>query len=149
MDIYKGCFVKWTGKDEQGSFSYEGKVVSVGKLIQFEDERGGVYAIPKDDGKWKRIKSIKDWEEKKQQWIDKQQDVIARMEQKAAKVEQKDKRVVVPRTGKVTKKQRGKEIYQQMAGRANQAIIEKLMEELGMTLAGARTYVSNYRSGRW
>jgi hypothetical protein len=52
---------------------------------------------------------------------------------------------------KGVKQAMGKQIYEQMTadGKSNKEIVQALVEQLDMTLAGARTYAHNFKTGKW
>lgn len=54
-----------------------------------------------------------------------------------------------PRKG--AKQALGKQIYEQMVaeGKTNQQIVQAFVEQLDMTIAGARTYAHNFKTGKW
>jgi hypothetical protein len=58
----KNTFVKWTDKDEQGTFSYVGQVVKhTDGMVVFVDTKGSEMGVPEDEGTFKPARKPKNW----------------------------------------------------------------------------------------
>lgn len=132
--VSKGKFVRYSDKDEQGSFSYVGKVVSLKKeMVSMSIPDVGVLTVPYEAEKFSVAKKPRKWDEPK---------AVVK-----PKVEVKTKTVKT-----ATKVQKGSakldavvEIVKQSDGLTNKQLVAQVMEEVGMTIAGARTYIYNAR----
>lgn len=133
MMFQKNSFIRWTGKDDDGKFSYTGQIKMMhGDTVIFEDADGVAYGIHKDDGVFESISKPKNWNRPKSVML------------KPIEVE-KPKKSIKKTDGGPTKLDQVVALL-----RANPALIndrkkaiEKIVEEIGMTPAGASTYYSN------
>lgn len=133
----KGQFIKWTGKDEDGKYSYSGEFQKmIGDTVIFTDANGIDYGIPKDDGTFEKIAKPKGW--KKQPLK-----ITVREAPKAApKKESKKPRA---QAGAPTRLDQVVALLQANPALINdrKAAIKKIVADVGMSEAGASTYFSN------
>jgi hypothetical protein len=62
MMFAKDSFIRWTGNDSDGEFSYTGQVKMVhDETVIFEDSDGVMYGVHKDDGEFESISKPKNW----------------------------------------------------------------------------------------
>ena len=134
MQFEKGTFLRWQSEDDRGSFDVTGQVAShKNGMVAFNLEVGGQYNIPEDDGTFTVISKPRNWN---------REDIS---EEKPAKT----KRAPVKRAPRVkggpTKADQVKALLEAkpelIGNRA--AAIAAIMEEVGMTKAGASTYYQN------
>lgn len=119
-------FIKWNGTDESGSFEYVGQVkLFHGDTVVFEDAAGIMYGVPKTDGTFLVIKKPKNWNRPK-----------------SVMTPAKGKRVT---SAAVTKKEQALVLVRDTYGKGHgKAIaIQRIMDVLGMSKAGATTYFYN------
>lgn len=58
----KGQFIRWTSKDNEGTFSHVGQVIShKNGVIVFADANGGKMGVPDTDGKFEVAKKPRTW----------------------------------------------------------------------------------------
>jgi hypothetical protein len=131
MMFERDTFIKWTGKDESGKFSYTGQVKMMhGDTVIFEDADGAMYGVHKNDGVFESIVKPKNWNRPKS--------VMAKP------IEVKPKKIKKT-SGSPTKLD---QVIALLKANKNlidnrKAAIEKIVAEVGMTPAGASTYFSN------
>jgi hypothetical protein len=128
----KNKFIKWTGKDDQGKFSYTGQIKSVtDDVVVFEDSRGSEYGIPKDEGQWAPISKPKGWK--------KVPAPVAKPAPKAPKATRKSS------SGGPTKKEQALILVRDIYGKGHgkDMAIQRIQDVLGMSKAGATTYFYN------
>lgn len=119
-------FIKWTGKDESGTYTHVGQIkLFHGDTIVFETESDGMMGIHKTDGTFTKINKPKDWNKPK-----------------SVMTPLKGKRVT---SGAVTKKEQALVLVRDTYGKGHgKAIaIQRLQDVLGMSKAGATTYFYN------
>jgi len=130
----KNEFVKWTATDEEGQFSHKGKVTRLTKTeVDITTQNDGVITVGLTDGSFTKIKKIKNFSAPSKN--------IGRTAMQNAVVKAKRK------TGGPSKKDRAIELYRNMTSAlgvtpARQYAIGRFVDELGMTVAGASTYVA-------
>lgn len=124
----RDSFVKWTGKDESGSYSYTGQVKMMhGDTVIFEDNEGLVYGVHKDDGMFQEVKKPKGWNRPKS--------VMGTPF--TPKKEKKRKKADGP-----TKKEQALILVRDTWGKGHgkDVAIQRIIDVLGMSKAGATTY---------
>ena len=137
MTYQRGTFLNWKSGDENGSFEVDGQVVShKDGMIAFNLWVGGQYNIPEDDGTFTVISKPRNWTGP---------DLL---EKEPTKTSHKPTKRRTPRTkGGPTKADQVKQLLEErpelLDSRA--AAIQVIMDEIGMTKAGASTYFQNVR----
>ena len=134
MQYERGTFLRWQSEDDKGSFDVVGQVAShKNGMVAFNLEQGGQYNIPEDDGTFTVISKPRNWA---------QPDI-------STEIPTKTKRAPVKRAPRVkggpTKADQVKDLLQarpELVGK-RAAAIEAIMQEVGMSKAGASTYYQN------
>lgn len=127
----KGTFIKWTSKDDEGTFSHVGQVIShKAGMIVFQDKMGGEMGVPEDEGTFTKARKPKTWTAKR-----------PAPAAKAAPAPKRKRRS----SGKATKKEQAMTLYRDLVekGHGKDVFIQRLQDVLGMTPAGATTYYYN------
>ena len=127
-NISNGSLVKWSSTDENGYFSHYGEVVE--KNDNFITMKGdfGVFKIPTTDGEFEVVDSIpKSTKSQQQLGVKKVKTVLVKTSKK------KDN----------TKSEKALELYKQNSSMTRKELICLFVQELGMSMAGASTYVYN------
>ena len=125
----KNTFIKWSDKDEQGTFSHVGQVVKhEDGMVIFTDKHGGECGVPEDEGKFKQVRKPKSWKAPAK-------NIGRTAVNKAVK---KAKRVA----GAPTKYEQVVAVFKSAQPRSRKEAIALVVEEVQMTPAGASTYVA-------
>lgn len=129
-----GNTVRWTAKDDQGTYSYKGVVKEVTDThVKLETDEG-IFSVEKNDGTFKVLKRTA--------YVP-PVDVLAKIVTKTSS--KKPAGTKTKRVGKTTRVQ-ALEIYKRMSVNAEPArkdVIAAFVKDLGMTPAGASTYHYN------
>jgi len=130
-------FIKWTGTDEEGTFSHVGKLIKKGDgYIKMQLLTGGMVELDNDDGSFVEIEKPVEWDIKvKQEAAD---ELRAQIKVQKEKVQ----RPVQQKAG--TKKEQAAAIYREANGDKT-TVLRRFIDELSMTSAGAMTYFYNCR----
>ena len=126
----KNVFIKWTSTDEDGKFSYVGQVIShVDGMIVFHNSTGTM-GVPEDEGTFAATRKPKKWNTK-------------------APVAVKSVKPVKKKAHRSTKSDGSFTKYHQVVAQMNENrpasrkdAIALVVREVGMTPAGASTYVA-------
>ena len=132
----KNSFIKWSSSDEAGSFFIVGEVMAVeDDVVTFADEEGMVYGVPVDDSRFTSIKKPKNWRGK----------VISVESIKPTTTPAKPKAKRTRSTNGSTKLEQVVALLRADSTLVNnrKMAIDKIVEQIGMTSAGASTYFSN------
>lgn len=136
--LTKGQAIKWTATDEQGQFSYTGVVTDVDKERVVFVTSMGTMSVPVGDGSLTPTKMSKKVKELTLP------DVKVKKAEKSS-AEPKKTRAKRSRNGGPTKFEQALVIYNDLAGKGHgkDVTIQRFMDVLGMTVAGATTYFYN------
>lgn len=119
--MHVGDFIEWTGQDEDGKFSYTGKIISLNEVwVEFQTPVGTMTV--------KRTEKLTP---------------ASPIKLDACTERTKSKPKAEPGTG--TKLERAVAIYKAMTDPTRQKLIEAFVTQLGMTPAGASTYAAQVR----
>lgn len=130
MTYRKNTFVKWTSQDAEGPFSHTYKVQShKDGMITATNQYGNVVGIPDDEGTFRKTRTPKSWSNIK-------------AAKPAPSTPKPIERVRNDSTG-VTKMDQVLALLSAERPASRKAAIALVVEELGMTEAGASTYASN------
>ena len=140
MTFSKGDFIKWECADEEGAFSYVGRVnYHKDGRINFTTNAGSIIGVPEDDGTFTKI-------DKPKGFIGESK---PRKREKKTVIKTTVKRERKPRnTNGPTKREQAIDLYKQhylQSGNIHpprQQMIDTFVEHLSMTSAGASTYVA-------
>jgi len=134
----KGKFVEWTSKDEDGSFTHQGKVIdysAVHAIIEITPN-GSTIKVPHDDGTLREIPEPKEWKIA----LPKKEEVNTTSVAKPTIKRERSS------TGE-SKADKALDIYKSMMNGTEHPkrgdVIKAFMEQLNMTQAGASTYQYN------
>ena len=117
-------FIKWTGKDDEGTFSHVGQIISQNDTwIEFKTKHG-VMCVRRTDGKFEPSAPVE-----------------LKSEQKAKPTLDQPKREV--KVG--SKLEQCIEIYKTMKGASRKELIAEFVAKVGMTEAGASTYAAQVK----
>lgn len=123
--MHAGEFIKWTGKDEDGTFSHIGQILSVNDVwVEFQTREGKMCV--------KRTEKLE---------LHAPIDLGKSAEQKAKPTLDQPKRDV--KAG--SKLDRCIEVYKTMRGATRKELIAAFVEQVGMTEAGASTYAAQVK----
>jgi len=129
--LKKNMFVRWTSMDDEGLFSYRGKITKLSPTkIEITTMTDGVITLDVDDGTFHKIAKPKNWEAPK-----------------GVKRPAKKKTVTRAKRTGVSKKDTAIQMYADVMADIGQAptrqeMISKFVKELGMSIAGASTYAA-------
>ncbi len=122
--MHAGDFIKWTSKDDEGTFSHVGQIISQNETwIEFKTKEG-VMCVKRTDGKFEPHAAIE-----------------LKCEQKAKPTIDAVKRDV--KAG--SKLEQCIEIYKTMRGATRKELIAAFVEKVHMTEAGASTYAAQVK----
>lgn len=126
-------FIKWTGTDEEGTFSHVGKLIKKGDgYIKMQLLTGGMVELDDNDGSFVTIDKPAEWDVKVK--------TEAAAEEQITKVQTKKPVRQQKRSG--TKKELAIAIYREANG-DKATVLRRFIDELSMTSAGAMTYFYN------
>ena len=133
-NIKKNGFAKWSSVDEEGIFTYRGKVTKLSPTRIELTTMDGVLNLDVDDGTFTAIKKPANW--KKPSTLN---FVACRMQSPAKNVKRN--------SHTLSKKDLAIKMYADVSAEIGQTptrgeMISKFVKELGMTTAGASTYVA-------
>lgn len=134
----KNDFIKWTSVDNEGEFEHSGRVESVSANMIYLETDHGLMGIPKTDG---NFESIEPFEIKRNDPMSKK-NATAKTANKSEKKAAAPKKVVAKKEG-VSKADQALEIVRQNPKAARKELIQMFVDQLGMSIAGASTYVYN------
>lgn len=128
----KNTFIKWSDKDDQGTFSYVGQVVKhADGMIVFVDTKGSEMGVPEDEGTFTVARKPKHW---KKPTTTPNTDAVQAMFKAVKKA--------VKRTDGKTKFDLVVEAMTEHRPASRKEAIALVVEEADMTPAGASTYVA-------
>lgn len=134
MDNLKvGMFVKYTDHDEEGTFSHIGEIVEIGKKISF-DTGSAILSVPlEESNKFSLIRRPKNWKSRG-----------TAISPKLEKTQTTSQVVVRTKKGG-TKREQVEALVLANPEMSRKEHIDLVVKEVGMTPAGASTYVSEAR----
>lgn len=141
MKFTKNQFIRWTSKDDEGTFSHVGQVIShKNGMIIFADAMGGEMGVPEDEGKFEVVRKPRTWADKA---LGTGVDGKPRDPKRVAKNIRKARKA--RKSGEPTKKELALQLYRDLAGKGHgkAVTVQRFQDVLGMSLAGATTYYYN------
>ncbi|RLC84248.1 MAG: hypothetical protein DRI37_09270 [Chloroflexi bacterium] len=134
MDFKKDQFIKWTSNDDGGKFNHVGQVVSNDTELVTMMTAVGQMEISVDDGTFTSATKPKNWGERTPA------PVVVKVEPVTPQPERNRREA-----GQPSKKEQAMIIYNDVFGRGHgkKITIQRFMDVLGMSKAGASTYFYN------